>query len=136
MLRDVHNPFIDMYISAREALQNNGNTDKTLWIILNPQMRLIMETGADRRRENLPTSNEVGLIIQDDEYSGPGHQDIVVTERCPDSRGPKFQCISHNNAAYMPLHYVLLFHTGQHGWTWGLQLDNEHRQRKQNLYFE
>ena len=47
MLRDVHNPFIDMYISAQEVLQNNGNTDKTLWIILNPQMCLIMETGAD-----------------------------------------------------------------------------------------
>ncbi|SLM34691.1 hypothetical protein LPUS_03610 [Lasallia pustulata] len=112
MFRDVHNPFIDMYISAWEALQNNGNTNETLQIILNPQMRLIMETGADRRRENLPTSKEVGLIIQDDEYSGPGHRDIVVTECHPDGRGPKFHRISHNNAAYIPLHYVLLFPTG------------------------
>ena len=127
MLRDVHNPFIDMYISAREALQNNGNTVETLRIILNPQICLIMETGADRRKENLPTSNEVSLIIQDDEYSGLGHRDIVVTEHYPDGTGPKFHRISHNNAVYIPLHYVLLFPTGQRGWTWGLQLDNEHR---------
>ena len=47
MLRDVHNPFIDMYISVREVLQNNGNTDETLCIILNLQMHLIMKTDAD-----------------------------------------------------------------------------------------
>ena len=47
MLRDVHNLFIDMYISAQEVLQNNDNTDETLHIILNLQMRLIMKTGAD-----------------------------------------------------------------------------------------
>ena len=47
MLRDVHNSFIDMYISAQEVLQNNDNTDKTLHIILNLQMCLIMKTDAD-----------------------------------------------------------------------------------------
>ena len=47
MLRDVYNSFIDMYISAQEALQNNDNTDETLCIILNLQMHLIMETDAD-----------------------------------------------------------------------------------------
>ena len=73
MLRDVHNLFIDMYISVQEVLQNNDNTDETLCIILNLQMHLIMETDADQCRENLPTSNEVSLIIQDDEYSGSEH---------------------------------------------------------------
>ena len=59
----------------------------------------------------------------------------MVTERHPDGRGLKFHRISYNNAAYIPLHYVLLFPTGQRGWTWGLQLDNEHRQRKENPCF-
>ena len=35
-------------------------------IILNPQMRLVLEEGADRRRENLPTSDEVAVIFPDE----------------------------------------------------------------------
>ena len=113
MLKDVYNLFIDMYISAQKVLQNNSNTDETLHIILNSQMHLIMKTDADQCRENLPTSNEVNLIIQDDEYSSSKHQDIVVTECCSDSIGSKFHCISYNNAEYMLLHYILLFSTRQ-----------------------
>ena len=73
MLRDVYNLFIDMHISAQKVLQNNDNTDKTLHIILNLQMCLIMKTSADQHRENLPISNEVSLIIQNDEYSSSEH---------------------------------------------------------------
>ena len=73
MLRDVYNSFINMYISAQKALQNNSNTDETLCIILNLQMCLIIETDADQCRENLLISNKVSLIIQNDEYSSPRH---------------------------------------------------------------
>lgn len=47
MLKDVHNSFINMYISAQKVLQNNDNIDETLHIILNLQMCLIMKTDAD-----------------------------------------------------------------------------------------
>ena len=50
----------------------------------------------------------------------------MITEHCLNSIGSKFHYISYNNAAYMLLHYILLFPTEQRGWTWGLQLDNEH----------
>jgi hypothetical protein len=36
-----------------------------LRIILNPRMRLIVEKGADRRRENLSTTNKVAVLIPD-----------------------------------------------------------------------
>ena len=42
-------------------------------------MRLVLE-GADRRRENLPTSDEITVIIPD-ENSDPNYRDIVLTER-------------------------------------------------------
>lgn len=43
-------------------------------------MRLVMESGADRRRENLSVSNEIALIIPD-EYGEPGCRDLVVATR-------------------------------------------------------
>lgn len=43
-------------------------------------MRLILEAGADRRRENLLTSNKVAVIIPD-EYSDASFRDIVLAER-------------------------------------------------------
>ena len=57
------NPFISLYKTADELLRTHENTNENLQIVLNPQMRLIMQEGADRRRWNLPTSNEIAAII-------------------------------------------------------------------------
>ena len=80
MLFDVQNPFITLYQTARERLQAQPGTAPSR-IVLNPQLRLILEAGADRRRENLPTSDEVAVIIPD-EYSDASFRDIVLAERC------------------------------------------------------
>ena len=50
------NPFISIYQTAKEHLDCEQNTREHLRIVLNPQLKLIVETGADKRRENLPTS--------------------------------------------------------------------------------
>lgn len=72
MLHECQNPFIENYKTAKECLDSYRQSQGPLRIILNPQMRLIMETGADQRRENLPTANEVAVLILD-EYNEPGH---------------------------------------------------------------
>ena len=64
------NPFIGLYKTASEALRENAATTDNLRIVLNPQIRLIIEAGADRRRSNLPTSDEIAGIIPD-EYGEP-----------------------------------------------------------------
>ena len=43
-------------------------------------MRLVFKEGADRRRENLSTSDKVIVIISN-EYSEPDFRDIVLAER-------------------------------------------------------
>jgi hypothetical protein len=48
MLTDC-NPFITVYKTARERLTDQQTDFR---VLLNPQMRLIIESGADRRREN------------------------------------------------------------------------------------
>jgi hypothetical protein len=62
LLYEVRNPFIRLYLTARERLQQQHAAGPSR-VILNPQMRLVLEARTDRRRENLPTSDEVTVII-------------------------------------------------------------------------
>ena len=78
-------------------------------------MKLVMETGANWRRENLLISNEVALIVLN-KYEGACFRDILLTERNGNGQIPTYQHISATHAAYMPLHYVLLFIRGERGW--------------------
>ena len=50
-----------------------------LWIILNPQMRLILEASTDYCRENLLISNEVAVIILN-KYGDADFYNIVFIE--------------------------------------------------------
>ena len=109
------NPFITIYKTAKERWDSVEDQDAELRIILNLQLKLIIETGADKRRENLPTSNEVAIIIPD-EYDVAGSRDNILA----DHNGNGFSTINPNHAAYMALHYVLLFPYGEHGWHWAL----------------
>jgi hypothetical protein len=84
-------------------------------------MRLIMESGADRRQENLLTSNKVAAILTD-EFNGASRRDIVLAVRNPRGREPALARIDPTHAAYMPLHYVLLFPSGDYGWHYEMQL--------------
>lgn len=115
ILHDV-NPFISIYKTARERLQETEMNRTASRIIFNPQLRLVVEQGADRRRENLPTSDEVALIIPD-EYGDRCFRDICLAYRSgPEAQdGDRLHRISQTHAAYMPLHYVLLFPSGDLG---------------------
>ena len=128
MLND-NNPYIRMYQTARERLQASQDTGEPSRVILNPQMRLVLEKGADRRRENLPTSDEVAVIIPD-EHGDPSYRDIVLAQRGDLADRPRYHRINETHAAYMPLHYVLLFPYGDHGWHYQLRLrGNRERDR-------
>ena len=71
-------------------------------------MRLIIESGADRRRENLPTSNEVIALIPD-EYTDASRRDLVLTVREASRERPQMRIVNIIYIAYMLLYYVLLF---------------------------
>src|SRR5438876_6104107 len=87
-------------------------------------MCLMLEAGANHHHHNLPTSDEVALIIVD-EYGEPCSCDIILTYHDSTSL---FR-IDPNHAAYMLLHYVLFFLHGEAGWHWGLELLNTNRAR-------
>ena len=116
---------IGIYKSAKKRLDIATPDEQLLRIILNPQLKLIIEYGSDRHQENLPTGNEIE-IINPNEYAATGCRDIVLAER----NSNRLTFINPNNTAYMPLHYVLLFPHGEQGWHWALQLQNNNRRRQ------
>jgi len=128
------NPLIHIYLTARERLIEIAEAETSFRIILNPQLRLVVERGADLRRENLPTADEVSMILPE-EYGSAGFRDIVLASRTNgDDQGNHFTLINPNHASYLPLHYVLLFPYGEPGWHWGRTLDNrEGGHQKKNL---
>ena len=71
-----------MYLRAHERLEVAGASQagEQIYAIINPQLKLVMECGGDKRRENLPTTSEVAAIIPDED-DDPSHRNIVVAHR-------------------------------------------------------
>ena len=93
----------------------------------------MLEVGADRRRENLPTSDEVAVIIPD-ENGDPSFRDIVLAERgAGPTNQPRYHRIHATHPAYMPLHYVLLFPSGDPGWHFELRLRGDRERDRLTL---
>jgi len=126
MLYEIGNPYIHVYHTARERLRS-CSAEVPARVLLSPQLQLTLKTGADRRRENLPTSDELAVIIPDAAADAPVREIVLAARGGQD--GSRYQRISSAHAAYMPLHYVLLFPKGDPGWHPGLQLRNQAGQR-------
>ena len=106
MLHDT-NPYIPLYKQAFQVMREKPPEEQQ-----NVSVRLHMTDSADGRRYNLPTVDEIAAIVP-----GNGEED-VKSDRDIILRlvGGSLKRISHINPAYDPLHYVLLFPRGEHGW--------------------
>ena len=82
------------------------------------------------RYNNLPTAEEVAMIIPEEYGNSECFRDIVLANRVQGNIVAPFTTINANHAAYMPLHYVLLFPRGDLGWHWGLELQNSEGNRE------
>ena len=124
MMLQRSNPLIQLYRTAREQYARISEEGGDARLILDPQLSLVVERGADRRRENLPTRDEVAMILPE-EYGDQGMRDIVLANRVNGEDVGAFTLINPNHALYLPLHYVLLFPNGELGWHWGRRLFNK-----------
>ena len=77
-------------------------------VILNSQLKLIVERDSDQRCTTLLTISEVAVFISD-EYNKIKYRDIVLAKRTAVDKESRFHCISYDNVAYFSLHYVLFF---------------------------
>lgn len=108
ILQDVllqHHQYAAIYMHAYEILQGYNPEDDV-------SIRLRMTPGNDPRRYNLPTADEVAVILPQTGNPDETHpRDIVLHCR----NGP-LQTITDIHPAYVPLYYVLLFPYGENGW--------------------
>jgi hypothetical protein len=105
-MRRTHHPYATIYNQAYEVLEELGDD------VEDAAVRLRVLPGTECRRYNLPTGEEVAVILPGDGSASDG-QDIILRTRAPDDM-PMLR-ISDLHSAYSPLYYVFLFPRGEHG---------------------
>ncbi|EKM75762.1 hypothetical protein AGABI1DRAFT_131993 [Agaricus bisporus var. burnettii JB137-S8] len=111
-MMDAYNPYVDLYMRAYEILHDSDAPDYTACLITLP--------GNDARQNELPTADEVAVILPNSaQQVDSSSRDIILILRHPLSSSP-LQRISEGHAAYAPTHYVLLFPYGESGWHWDI----------------
>ncbi|PPQ82287.1 hypothetical protein CVT25_008437 [Psilocybe cyanescens] len=118
MLEEYHQ-YVPVYRHAHEILQQYDPADDAV-------VRLRLSPGLDRRRYNLPTADEVAVILPGNQSTEP--RDIVLRLRS----GPLYR-ISDLHPAYTPLQYPLLFPRGENGWYPEMLLHESEDQRDRRL---
>ena len=86
-----------------------------LQIILNPQIKLIIKARANWCYKNLPTANEVTIVIFN-KHKSASNYNIILTNRGLPREPLWYYYISLNYTAYIPLYYILLFPYNDCGW--------------------
>ncbi|RPD57504.1 hypothetical protein L226DRAFT_445735, partial [Lentinus tigrinus ALCF2SS1-7] len=98
-----HHQYTAVYKHAYEILREVQSDDVRLCLRFNPS--------TDRRRYNLPTTNEIAVILPGTGEEIHASRDIILRKR-----SKALERISDCHPAYACLHYVLLFPMGTHGW--------------------
>ncbi|KAF6138050.1 hypothetical protein GIB67_042955 [Kingdonia uniflora] len=103
------NPFSELYRHAYEVLEDAvGDNDN-----FNVPAYLHYSVSTDHRRYNLPSTDEIVVILLGDGLEISGVRDIDVYRKANQGLIQISEC----HPAYLPMHYVLLFPTGQLGWS-------------------
>uniref|UniRef100_A0A1I8G3D4 ATP-dependent DNA helicase n=1 Tax=Macrostomum lignano TaxID=282301 RepID=A0A1I8G3D4_9PLAT len=109
----------NVYVRSLKAAAERISQDPELGdarIVIHPDRR---PSGEHIRRYNLPTANEVGILIVEDNEDAPASRDVVIQ-----LRGGGSQRITETHRSYDPLEYVLLFPNGEDGWHPELRISN------------
>jgi len=105
------NRYSQLFLHAFEILERTPSMDLGIRILADPS--------TDLRRYNAPAVDEIAVILPGEQTRALNPRDIILHHR--DDEG-NLQFIHDHHRAYAPLHYVLLFPYGTHGWTYGLPL--------------
>ncbi|TDL14451.1 hypothetical protein BD410DRAFT_702923, partial [Rickenella mellea] len=104
-----HHFYAGIYKHAHEILSEHDGVEDI-------SINLRVDNSRDRRRYNLPTAEELAVILPGNGAQPSESRDIVLRQR----DGP-LRRVHDGHPAYAPLHYVLLFPHGEDGWSWELR---------------
>ena len=101
-----NHPAVELYKYAYQEMQKMGPEQQG-------RISLYFDENTDHRRYNLPTatSDEIAVIVPGDGDQLQAARNIILYKQ-----GGGLREISDKHPLYLPLHYVLLFPTGQLGW--------------------
>ncbi|KAG5561407.1 hypothetical protein RHGRI_004441 [Rhododendron griersonianum] len=124
------NEFIGKYRQAYAILNQLASTGRHL------PAHLHYSAAKDRRRFNLPTTDEVAIVIPEDGSESSGMRDIIL--HLEGNNG--LMQINECHPAYLPLHYVLLFPRGELGWEpnlkqWDVNRDQPSSERMTQMQY-
>lgn len=109
------NPYVQIYHQIGHQLKHEPNK----------QLKLVLKNNYKRdKRFNLPSANELAILMIDDENQENVHRDIVLYSKSPNES--RLIRINETHSTYDPLHYVLLFPKGQQGWSPDTYEKNKH----------
>ncbi|KAF6171528.1 hypothetical protein GIB67_018052, partial [Kingdonia uniflora] len=103
------NLFCKLYRRAYEILKDVAGEDENFNVLA----YLHYSGSTDHRRYNLPSTDEITVILQGDGPKISSVRDIIVYLKAEQG----LMHISECHPAYLSLDYVLLFPTGQLGWS-------------------
>ncbi|KAG8366041.1 hypothetical protein BUALT_Bualt17G0034800 [Buddleja alternifolia] len=98
---DSVNPYVQIFRSARDALQHDSG--------VNLHIRILHSR--NNRQYNQPTASEIATLIVGDDTDAIGCRDIIVRKN-----DGYLKRISETHPSYTPLQYPLLFPYGTDGW--------------------
>lgn len=107
-----HHWYAALYQHAYEVLEGHPDLDDIL-------IHLHITEGQDQQRYNLPTADEITVIIPGDGTQMLDMWDIILHKH---DDGEVRQCIKDSHPSYASLHYVLLFPYGEDRYHWNLWL--------------
>ncbi|POS82416.1 hypothetical protein EPUL_003749, partial [Erysiphe pulchra] len=122
--------FLDPYEANGERRQNQTGNERRA--VLSPQYKLILQEGTDRRRYNIQVAREFAIVIPD-EVESDGRDVILIARNSDGILSQNFQYIHCGHPAYLPLHYVLFFPSGNPGYRWNLRVTNANQRVLGNI---
>jgi len=108
IIYDCNNSFISMYAIAREQIIVAQASTKTMCIVINSRLQLIIENNSNKRRYNLFIINKIIVFISN-KYKNRFYRDIVIAKCRVNNKKSRFYYISYTNVVYFLLHYILFF---------------------------
>ncbi|KAG8366715.1 hypothetical protein BUALT_Bualt17G0108200 [Buddleja alternifolia] len=114
------NPYVQIFRSARDALQHDSG--------VNLHIRILHSRS--NRQYNQPTASEIAALIVGDETDAIGCRDIIVCKN-----DGYLKRISETHPSYTPLQYPLLFPYGTDGWRVGIPYNVISEQSKEGRIF-
>ena len=105
-LLELHNPYVRIYMQAGETLRKDPSREFNI---------VLKSSVTNDRTKNLPTSNEIAVLMVDDDQINNNKRDIVIKKR-NGSDEHNLQYINENLHFYDPLAYPLMHIFGEKGW--------------------